>query len=113
MTPGTAKSCWPPHVGKASLIVQASYWTPDDRIRDRLATLADVRLGADALAVAIGVRGNTESSIDGCPTPSATPPPTNFPWWLTSMPATTPMECGSSSPRGDRLRRSCWHRDRG
>ena len=25
MTPGTAKSCWPPHVGKASLIVQASY----------------------------------------------------------------------------------------
>ena len=54
---GTAKSCWPAQVGKASLIVQASYWTPDDRIRDRLATPADaVRLGADALAVAIGVR---------------------------------------------------------
>ena len=49
MTPGTAKSCWPAHVGKASLIVQASYWTPDDRIRDRLATPADaIRLGADA-----------------------------------------------------------------
>jgi class I fructose-bisphosphate aldolase len=64
MTPGTAKSCWPPHVGKASLIVQASYWTPDDRIRDRLATPADaVRLGADALAVAIGVRGNTEGDF--------------------------------------------------
>jgi len=64
MTPGTAKHCWPPYVGQASLIVQASYWTPDDRIRDRLATPADaVRLGADALAVAIGVRGETEGDF--------------------------------------------------
>jgi class I fructose-bisphosphate aldolase len=64
MTPGTAKHCWPPYVGKASLIVQASYWTPDDRIRDRLATPADAtRLGADALAVAIGVRGETEGDF--------------------------------------------------
>ena len=51
MTPGTAKSCWPPHVGKASLIVQASYWTPDDHIRDRLAA---PRLGR-ALPVEVDV----------------------------------------------------------
>ena len=64
MTPGTAKGCWPAHAGKAALIVQASYWTPDDRIRDRLATPADaIRLGADALAVAIGVRGETEGDF--------------------------------------------------
>jgi len=64
MTPGTAKSCWPKHAGQASLIVQASYWTPDDRIRDRFATPADaIRLGADALAVAIGVRGETEGDF--------------------------------------------------
>jgi len=64
MTPGTAKGCWPAHAGKASLIIQASYWTPDDRIRDRLATPADaIRLGADALAVAIGVRGATEGDF--------------------------------------------------
>ena len=64
MTPGAAKSCWPAHAGKAALIIQASYWTPDDRIRDRLATPADaVRLGADALAVAIGVRGDTEGDF--------------------------------------------------
>jgi class I fructose-bisphosphate aldolase len=64
MTPGTAKSCWPKHAGKASLIVQASYWTPDDRIRNQFATPADaIRLGADALAVAIGVRGATEGDF--------------------------------------------------
>jgi class I fructose-bisphosphate aldolase len=64
MTPGTAKHCWPPYVGQASLIVQASYWTPDDRIRDRLAQPSDaVRLGADALAVSICVRGETEGDF--------------------------------------------------
>jgi len=64
MTPGTAKHCWPAHVGQASLIVQASCWTPDDRIREQLATAEDaIRLGADALAVAIGVRGATEGDF--------------------------------------------------
>ena len=64
MTPGTAKNCWPPHVGKASLIVQASYWTPDDRIRDRLATPADaVRLGADARELA-GVALRRAQAVD-------------------------------------------------
>ena len=64
MTLGTAKHCWPAHVGQASLIVQASCWTPDDRIREQLATAEDaIRLGADALAVAIGVRGATEGDF--------------------------------------------------
>ncbi len=59
MTPGTAKHCWPSYVGQASLIVQSSYWTPDDRIRGRLSTPSDaVRLGADALAVSISFRGD-------------------------------------------------------
>ena len=49
MTPGTAKNCWPKHVGEAALIVQASYWTPDDRIRGQLATPADaIRLSLAA-----------------------------------------------------------------
>ena len=64
MTPGTAKGCWSQHAGKAALIIQTSYWTPDDRIRDRLASPKDaIRLGADALAVAIGVRGETEGDF--------------------------------------------------
>lgn len=64
MTPGTAKHCWPAYVGQAALIVQAGCWTPDDRIREQLATPADaIRLGADALAVAIGVRGQTEGDF--------------------------------------------------
>lgn len=64
MTPGTAKHCWPAFAGRASLIVQASCWTPDDRIREQLTTSADaIRLGADALAVAIGVRGQTEGDF--------------------------------------------------
>ncbi len=115
MTPGTAKGCWPAHAGKASLIIQASYWTPDDRIRDRLATAADaVRLGADALAVAIGVRGETEG---------------DFIRWLAdavrdAAPYELPVVATHLSarllrwredrvhPRGDRLRSTRGHRDR-
>ena len=64
MTPGTAKHCWPAYAGRAALIVQSSYWTPDDRIRGQMASPADaVRLGADALAVAIAVRGETEGDF--------------------------------------------------
>lgn len=64
MTPGTAKHCWGGHVGEASLIIQQSCWTADDNIRLQLATPADaIRLGADALAVAIGVRGDTEGDF--------------------------------------------------
>src|SRR5262249_39244142 len=43
------------------LIVQAGCFSPDDRILEQLATPEEVvRLGADAIAVAIGVRGPEE-----------------------------------------------------
>jgi len=61
MTAGTAKHCWAPYAGKAALIVEAAAFTPDDRVAQLLSTPADaVRLGADAIAVAIPVRGATE-----------------------------------------------------
>ena len=61
MTAGTAKHCWGPYAGMAALIVEAVSFTPDDRVSQMLSTPADaVRLGADALAVAIPVRGATE-----------------------------------------------------
>lgn len=61
MTAGTAKHCWGPYVGKAALIVEAAAFTPDDRVAQLLSTPADaIRLGADAIAVAIPVRGQTE-----------------------------------------------------
>ncbi|WP_424929140.1 hypothetical protein [Amaricoccus tamworthensis] len=59
--PGAARHLWPKYVGKASLVIQAGCFTPDDRISQLIATPEDaVRAGADALAVAIPVRGNTE-----------------------------------------------------
>ena len=61
MFAGTARSCWPPYAGKTSLIVQAGCFTPDDRISEMLARPDEVlHLGADAIAVAIGVRGPSE-----------------------------------------------------
>ncbi len=59
--PGAAKHLWPEYAGKAALVIQAGCFTPDDRIRQLIATPEDaVRYGADALAVAIPVRGDTE-----------------------------------------------------
>lgn len=59
--PGSAKHLWPQYAGKAALVIQAGCFTPDDRIRQLIATPEDaVRYGADALAVAIPVRGDTE-----------------------------------------------------
>lgn len=59
--PGAARHLWPAYAGKAALVIQAGCFTPDDRIRQLIATPEDaVRYGADALAVAIPVRGNTE-----------------------------------------------------
>lgn len=58
---GTAKNLWVPYAGKAALIIQGGCFTVDDRISKLLARPIDaVRLGADALAVAIPVRGKTE-----------------------------------------------------
>jgi class I fructose-bisphosphate aldolase len=63
MLAGTAKQLWPPYAGRASLIVQAGLFTPDDRVHELIATPEDAaRLGADALAVAIPVRGSTEGT---------------------------------------------------
>lgn len=61
MTKGAAKGCWAPYAGQVPLIVQAGYFTADDRILMQVATPEEaVRLGADALAVAITIRGPRE-----------------------------------------------------
>lgn len=63
MLPGSARHLWAPYAGKASLILQAGLFTPDDRVQELAATPEDaVRLGADALAVAIPVRGDSEGT---------------------------------------------------
>lgn len=59
--PGAARHLWPQYAGQAALAIQAGCFTPDDRIRQLIATPEDaVRAGAEALAVAIPVRGSTE-----------------------------------------------------
>jgi fructose-bisphosphate aldolase, class I len=59
--PGAARLLWERYAGKASLVIQGGCFTADDRIRQLIATPEDaVRHGADALAVAIPVRGATE-----------------------------------------------------
>lgn len=59
--PGAARRLWAPYAGKAALMVQGGLFTPDDRVRELAGTPEDaVRAGADALAVAIPVRGDTE-----------------------------------------------------
>lgn len=61
MTAGAAKHCWQPYVGQAALIVEGASFTPDDRVSEIIATVEDaVRLGADAIAMAVPVRGPTE-----------------------------------------------------
>jgi len=61
--PGSAKHLWANHAGKAALIVQGGCFTADDRIQQLIATPEDaVRLGADALAVAIPLGGVSEGN---------------------------------------------------
>lgn len=61
MTAGVAKNLWLKHANKAALIIQAASFTPDDRVSELLSRPIDaVRMGADALAVAIPVRGPSE-----------------------------------------------------
>ena len=61
--PGAARHLWGEYAGAAALAIQAGCFTADDRIRELIATPEDaVRYGADALAVAIPVRGATEGS---------------------------------------------------
>jgi class I fructose-bisphosphate aldolase len=66
MLKGMAKSAWGPHAGKVPLIIQAVTFTADDAIIQPLARPEEVlRLGADAVAVALGVRGPNEGKFLG------------------------------------------------
>jgi class I fructose-bisphosphate aldolase len=61
MSKGTAMNCWAPYAGKIPLIVQAGCFTADDRIIETVTNAEEcVRLGAEAIAVAIGIFGPNE-----------------------------------------------------
>ena len=61
MSKGTATHCWAPYAGKIPLIVQSGCFTADDRVIEYVTTPEEcVRLGADAIAIAIGVCGPNE-----------------------------------------------------
>jgi class I fructose-bisphosphate aldolase len=64
MLKGTAIGCWQPHAGRAPLILQAVAYNPDETVIEVLTGAEEaIRLGADALAVAIGVRGPNEGKF--------------------------------------------------
>jgi class I fructose-bisphosphate aldolase len=61
MFKGTAMNCWEPYAGKVPLIVQAGCFTPDDRVIETMSDPEEcVRLGADAIAISIGIFGANE-----------------------------------------------------
>jgi fructose-bisphosphate aldolase, class I len=61
MLKGVASACWTEHAGALPLIIQVGCFTLDDRIAEVLGGPSQViRLGADAIAIAIGVRGLNE-----------------------------------------------------
>jgi len=64
MSKGTAMNAWAPYAGKAPLIVQSGCFTADDRVIEYVTTPEEcVRLGADAIAVAIGIFGPNEGKF--------------------------------------------------
>ena len=64
MHKGPAISVWPRFAGSVPLIVQAVDFTVDDSVIQVMVSVEEaLRLGADALAVAIGVRGNNEGKF--------------------------------------------------
>jgi class I fructose-bisphosphate aldolase len=64
MSKGTAMNCWAPYAGKVPLIIQAGCFTADDRVIECVTTPEEcVRLGADAIAVAIGIFGPNEGKF--------------------------------------------------
>jgi len=66
MLKGMAKGVWETYAGSVPLIIQSMYFTPDDAIIESIATADEVlRLGADAIAVAIGCRGPNEGKFLG------------------------------------------------
>jgi class I fructose-bisphosphate aldolase len=61
MQKGTAMTAWAPYAGKVPLIIQAGCFTADDRVIECITDPEEcVRLGADAIAVAIGIFGPHE-----------------------------------------------------
>ena len=61
MNKGVAMRCWERHAGRVPLIIQAGWFTADDGIMETMADPEEVlRLGADAVAFSIGVRGPNE-----------------------------------------------------
>jgi len=61
MSKGTAMNCWAPYAGQIPLIVQSGCFTADDRIIETVTDPEEcVRLGADAIAIAIGIFGPNE-----------------------------------------------------
>ena len=64
MNKGTAKNIWHAYAGKIPLIIQAVTFTADDALIENLARPEEaLRLGADAMAVSIGVRGPNEGKF--------------------------------------------------
>jgi class I fructose-bisphosphate aldolase len=64
MLKGMAKNAWEPYAGRVPLIIQAVCFTVDDAVIENVARPAEVlRLGADAIAVSIGVRGPNEGKF--------------------------------------------------
>jgi len=64
MSKGTAMHCWAPYAGKIPLIVQSCCFTADDRVIESVTTPEEcVRLGADAIAIAIGIFGPNEGKF--------------------------------------------------
>ena len=62
MHKGISLSAWAPHAGRIPMILQSMIARVDDSACEALATPEDaVRLGADAFAVAIFVRGSSEA----------------------------------------------------
>ena len=64
MHKGPAMSVWPRFAGRIPLIIEAMDFTVSDSVIECVVTVEEaLRLGADALAVAIGVRGSNEGKF--------------------------------------------------
>jgi class I fructose-bisphosphate aldolase len=64
MIKGVAKSAWEPYAGRIPMIIQSVCFTADDAVIENVTRPEEVlRLGADAIAVAIGVRGPNEGKF--------------------------------------------------
>jgi len=64
MLKGMATSAWEPYAGTIPLIIQSMMFTADDAVIELVARPEEVlRMGADAIAVAIGVLGPNEGNF--------------------------------------------------